>query len=216
MGLLVEQRFSPEEDVDDAITSVVGIGVIIIASRLSGASDEDLLLTVAEKNDKPVTDKRAGLRGIPQETVKVEPILEGFSPESPLSTLQGALLEEIGGSMTDFNRIVFDRGRHEIPLSTLPGKKGGIEIVLYGGDPDRLLPFEESEVDAFSWMTADTFLGGPNRRRTSIDLVDGARSRGLLSRQNWGKTQQVFPVGFNSDAFLRRRATIQDITQVVK
>jgi len=184
---------------DNAVKTVIGIGVIIILNELSSLTDEELqILTVKELMDKPETGRVAGQRGIVQETVQYV----DSEPEDQQSTLMGAIAEEVIGKDGvemlghHFHQITFAEGSPEISLQTLDGKICNIAVVVYSGNPDDLLHQVGSEVDDKKWMPAKTFLQETNTRGTSHEIVkfavDGKLLSSALKQYRSGKTEPVF------------------------
>jgi len=184
---------------DNAIRTVVGIGVIIILNELSTVTDEELpILTVKELMDKPETGRIAGQRGIVQETIQYV----DSGPEDQQSTLMGAIAEEvIGKDGVDmlghqFHQATFAEGSSEISLQTLDGSRCDIKVVVFSGKRGDLLHKVGSEVEDKRWMRVKTLFQESNTRDTSREIVQFAVDRKLLSsaleQYRLGKTEPVF------------------------
>ncbi len=207
---------------DEVLATVVGIAAIIVSSKLAAISDAYLpILTVEENTGKADTGKKIGQRAIVQETIRFN--VEQNAPEGDLSTLQGVLIEEIiDGEQIKvighhFQRARFGR-RPEIPLLSLPGTKGGVEVVVFGGDPAELLHPSSDEISNKRWETVDSFLNNPHARSTSLELVGYAHNNGLISealkQYRYGQAERIFPDGFQHEQFQRRRYQMPEITKV--
>ncbi len=221
-GAAVEGLKVPQPEKENALTTVVGIGVVIVLHETAVLDDEQLrILTVKESTDKPGTGKKRGIRGIVQETVKIADIQTGVA-ESPEETLMGAMGEVIREDNVEtegnkFNRVVFSK-RHEIPLRSLKGMAGGLEVVIFTGTAINLAL--TNEVTESQWVTAGNFLDVHSTRPTSRELVQYAVNERLLSRgmdqYRRGLTVPVFQNDIPFGQFLRERNTQPDITDVLR
>lgn len=214
----ISDQLDKRKDEDNVATTVVGIGVIIILNHLAGLKDEELeILVVTEKENKSATGKKIGQEAIVQETI----IMEGAHPEDHLTTLRGAIAEEVIGNedwglSNHFYRTIFERGRPETPLHTLSDFAGGLEVVFFTGNADDLLKPAGVEVGDKKKVTIGSFLENLNARPTSIELVKFGLDKNLIAfsrRQHMlGKTQPVFREGH----MVPTRNSRFDITNVVK
>lgn len=205
-------------DYAQALTTVIGIGAIVIPKLL--ISDSIPFLTIRERSDKPATGKNR-TRGIPQETIKVDAGTK--VPESPETTLQALILEELLGAIGvgkighHFHTPV--SGREIVSLPSLPGKAGRIEVVIYDGNPESLLEYNSYQSETTSPLYLTKLADDNTTRATSRDLLKAAQKLKLLHQgllyYNLGNTQRVFHPEFNPDQFLRQRTPQPDITSVI-
>ncbi len=205
-----------DEQMHSVLTTVVGIGAIVIPRMLANG-DNIPFLTVEEKHSKPQTGKTAFKRGIPQETIKLT--RDKNRAEDPNSTLRGLILEEILGQY-EFSNLgeYFYRpdlkGSAIVRLPSLPGKAGRIEIVVYSGKPDDLLSAVVDD-EIFNPQYRTYLTTGPNTRETSVELVRAAQNRGILVEgvrlYDTGNHKPVFHPEFDPSSFLSKRSSRLDI-----
>jgi hypothetical protein len=211
-----------QQDREAMANRVVGIGVLIILNEWANLDDSQLkILAVRQRESKPGTGKKAGSLSIVQETVKVDPI--SGVPETRDATLLGAMEEVTDATGVrkvgkHFRKVDHDE-RIEIPLLTLPGNDGGLEVVVY----DRVLPYDlrpaakNEIVGRPQWVPVEDFLDDPTARDTSLELVDFAVRKGLLTdgidQHARGLTVPVFPRGYQFHKARQEREARPDITK---
>lgn len=213
---LVDRRLERPEEL-----TVVGIGALIVLKNLAEMDDSELkLLVVRQRGSKPETGKLEGSLSIIQETVKVYP--EDGHPEMPKETLRGAMDEvidakgaaEIGHHL---ERVAFTQ-RPEIPMLSLPGMAGGIEVVVFSGPADYAFnPVDKDEVEGPpQWIKASGLMSDATARDTSLELLRHAISQRMLTRGMRQRREPVFPQGYNFEAARLQRERLPDITKMVR
>ena len=211
---------------DDALRKVVGIAAIIIPIQLAEFADGQIkFLTVLEKEKDTATGKFPGERGLIQEKIRVEDT-QTLRQESPLTTLQRALYEEVLGDegVRDvghhFQRVVFERGRPEGPMPSI-GQSGGIEVVFYTGSVAGLIGHAagQSEVGSPRFDTVASFSVHPKPRQTSIELLHFTGRAGLLTTAvdlfRAGQTESVFPGQFQPGDLAQTRSARPDMIRLM-
>ncbi len=215
----IESLAIPSHEQDEALRTVVGIGVLIVLKDLSEADDQQLqILSVRQGESKPETGKIEGSLSLVQETIKVDPVTH--IPESPTDTLRGAMEEVIDAQGVrdvghHFRRVLY-KERPEIPLFTLPGTAGGLEVVIYDGPAQYAFnPTAKKEIAGPpQWLTVANFLNDPTARDTSLEIVNHAASNRMLTHGLHRSTSPVFPEGYQFDYSHRQREKLPDITRV--
>ena len=218
---------------DDALLTVVGIGVLVVLDEFANLDVEQLhevdtdkihVLTTVELKAKEETDKYAGDVTLFQETIKVvEPSL--LMPEPPDATLLGVMEEVVDRKGykdvgNNFHRVIFEN-RPEIALQSLPGLAGGIEVVVYDGPQGYpFKPAVSEEVDSAKWMQVGDYLSLKDARPASKELLTHAVRTGLLQlglqEHRRGRTEPVFSQNFQFDRFYRARNQLHDVSKFVR
>ncbi len=221
----IEGLRTPFFEQQQAEQTVIGIGVVIVLKNLAELEDEQLqILAVRQKEAKPETGRVAGSLSIIQETITVDPI--NGVPETPKDTLIGAMdevIDERGVRAVGhhFHRVGYD-ARPEIPLLSLPGRAGGLEVVVFDGPAHYAFnPAEKQEIDgAPQWVRVGSFLDEPTARDTSLELLGYAAGKRLLTegirKHAVGFTEPVFPEGHQFDQVRAARSKRPDITKFRK
>jgi len=207
---------------DDPLKTLIGMGVLIVLNE-NVVAEQSRVLTVIQSRNKPETRTIAGTTAIVQETLKLD---ERGQPELRTSTLLGAM-DEVMDS-TDMHHVgvhfhrVIDEQWLEVPLQSLPGKKAGLEVVIFDGPEDYgFYPGALHEVSGPpAWMTVKDILQGANIRDTSRELVTHAVETGMiragLNAYQERKTVPVFPRNHDFDGFRTIRDAKVDITSITR
>lgn len=233
MSYQESERLGPFEE-RDSLTTVIGIGLIVIDDLLSGVDEENpVIWTVFEKEDKPETGRIAGERGIIQETVKLgktstsldDVVENGYEfVESRRDTLLGAMAEVVGPDDVAtvghyFHHVVFDANMpQQVALHSIGGKLGRVEVVYYLGPSDHQFAPLSREVSSVEPMRVSDFLQESNIRGTSRELVRFAQKNDMFfeaaTQYGNGDSVPVFqrmsPGRFRMTQFIRERR--RDIT----
>ena len=217
MATPVGERLTIHEFSEDPVATVLGIAVIVVSQQLAEMDERDLhILTIQENTRKDITGKVKNVRGVVQETVKLE---SSGTPESPEDTLWGAMEEivspdNIATVGKEFHRVVFSE-RQIKPINSLEvSMAGGIEVVVFTGN--NIQPVR-GEVSKPQWMKTANLLSDETIRPTSREAVSYALKNGLLSfgmeQYKQAGTIPVFNDAKSYDAFLRARNRRPDITE---
>jgi hypothetical protein len=204
----------------DPLTTVVGIGVIVILRALD--EQDPLILTVTEKASRAETGKYQGDTGIIQETVKAD-FEEGvIVSEQPQDTLARAMTEVLSKDDVDkvgrnFHRATLPSDQDIAPLSSI-GSLGRLEVVIYDGSQDYQFTSLVGEVENIQWRRLSSLLApsAERVRETSRELLSYAVGKKLIDygrrQYDQGQTQLLFPDGVTRSGTHRKPERQKDIT----
>jgi len=208
-----------EERNEDALTTVVGIGVIVVSKALS--LDEPMILTAEETGTKEETGKAKGKRAIIQETVKATQRNSGLVIEDPRDTLLGGLAEvmdqsdisTVGGN---FHRVVFPQVMNIHADLPSINKTGRVEVVVYDGPPHHTFTPLVNEMTNPQWTALSSAIDSPRFRPTSRELLTHAQDHDLIpfgmDQYRQGQTESVFDSPIHLRQFYQKRERKPDVT----
>lgn len=159
----------------DQTQEILGMALLVMLYDVASLSDEEiLLLTVEETTQRAETGKFVEQRGVPQETAR--------DGESYRHTLMGAMEELVPvgreRSLGSKYRRVVSRESNIMPIESLPGNNGAIEILVFsGGNVGRL----NDEVRNPKWMRAHAIVDDATIRTASREAVSHAIDNRFLS-----------------------------------
>jgi hypothetical protein len=215
-----ETRHESEEASFDPLTTIKGIGVIVMLHALQEA--DPFIITVTEQEERPETGKYPDEVGIIQETVKVQACADGIlTPEEPRDTLLGAMTEVL--SEEDVRRVGRHFHRVNLPggrdVTTLPsiGSLGRVEVIVYDGPANHQFGSLVDEVKNIQWRRLSSLLKQREGvRETTRELLNHAVGQRLIAygqqQYDQRRTEPLFTERDSLREVHRRREQKKDIT----